>query len=120
MKKILFLVAISATVSLTTSCGNKKKASNDTDKSTMSDSDRKKHGMDILTKTEALAVYTDEIQTDGHKLLQDHCVKCHALPDPTTKTDIQWFKTLNKMIPKTKMTDAEKLHLRVYVVAHSK
>lgn len=75
---------------------------------------------DILTKSEALAVSTDVIQTEGQTLLQNNCAKCHQLPVPSAKTAEQWHKTLNKMIPKTKMTDAEKLTLRVYVVSNSK
>lgn len=108
MKKII--LSSLALVVILTACGSGKETG----------SKVKTEKQDVLTKSEALAVSTDMIRTEGQILLQNNCAKCHKLPDPAAKTAEQWHKTLNKMIPKTKMTDAEKLTLRVYVVSNSK
>ncbi|MBN9294179.1 MAG: hypothetical protein J0G96_09390 [Flavobacteriia bacterium] len=108
MKKVI-LSSLVLTVILT-ACGSGKGTG----------SKVKTEKQDVLTKSEALAVSTDVIQTEGQVLMQNNCARCHKLPDPSAKTAEQWHKTLNKMIPRTKMTDAEKLTLRVYVVSNSK
>jgi len=40
----------------------------------------------------------------GHDIFQSQCCKCHKLPKPTSHTNPEWTKILEKMAPKAKLT----------------
>lgn len=73
----------------------------------------------FLTKEEALKSSVSDL-TEGKSLFEEKCSKCHDLRAPETKDAEKWHRTLNKMIPKTKVSEIEGAQIRAYVVANSK
>lgn len=73
-----------------------------------------------FTKETALKQYSDEQLMAGKALFETNCNKCHKLFDPASKTDLKWNPTLNRMVPRTKLNDADGQLVRAYIVANSK
>ena len=54
----------------------------------------------------------------GRKIYIKHCNHCHNLYLPHLFTPQQWEKTLDKMQPRAKVTDQEKLIILNYLVSY--
>lgn len=52
----------------------------------------------------------------GHDLYVNNCGKCHKLPGLNKKTNPQWKKTLEVMIPKAKLNNDESYLIYRYIV----
>jgi mono/diheme cytochrome c family protein len=52
----------------------------------------------------------------GHDLYLNNCGTCHKLPKPGSQTDIGWKKTLEVMIPKTKLNSEQSYLIFRYLV----
>jgi hypothetical protein len=52
----------------------------------------------------------------GHDLFVNNCGKCHKLPKPGSKSNPQWKKTLEVMIPKAKLNNDQSYLIYRYLV----
>lgn len=71
------------------------------------------------TKTESKTV-SHEAFLAGKTIYDARCGKCHKLHDPERGTMEQWDKWLDKMAPKAKLTDEEKLQVRNFISVNAK
>lgn len=58
---------------------------------------------------------TNQSLSDGYMIFTTRCNKCHSLKNIPKRTEASWEKTLAKMAPKAKLTDAEKETLKRYI-----
>jgi len=52
----------------------------------------------------------------GHDLFQNNCGKCHKIPKPGSRTNPQWKKVLEKMVPKAKLNNEQSYLIYRYLV----
>jgi cytochrome c len=52
----------------------------------------------------------------GHELYINNCGKCHKLHGPGSRSNIEWKKALNDMIPKTKLNNDQSYLIYRYLV----
>lgn len=52
----------------------------------------------------------------GHDLYVNNCGKCHKLPNPGSRSNTQWKKTLEIMIPKAKLNNDQSYLIYRYIV----
>ncbi len=64
------------------------------------------------TSTEKLA--------EGKTIFENSCGKCHALPNPTEHTSVQWVGIMNAMAPKAKLNEEQHQLVYDYVVSVKK
>lgn len=66
------------------------------------------------------ATSTSEQLAQGKTIFENSCKRCHALPDPTAYTSVQWVGIMNSMAPKAKLTDEQHQWVYDYVVSVKK
>ncbi len=59
----------------------------------------------------------DTIQ--GKAIFMARCSRCHGLPDPHQYTEGRWDVILESMLPRTRMSNANAVHVRAYVLANA-
>ncbi len=52
----------------------------------------------------------------GHDLYQANCSKCHKVPKPNSRSNKDWKKVLEKMIPKAKLNQDQSYLIYRYLV----
>jgi cytochrome c5 len=57
---------------------------------------------------------------EGKALSLTYCTKCHAEKNPSRGNMTQWDKWLDKMAPKAKITDEQKMKIRDYISVNAK
>lgn len=72
------------------------------------------------TKAQTVVQFSEAQLEAGHVLFMNNCAKCHKLKQPETHNAAQWEKILNRMIPKSKLSDEDGKLVRAYVMAHAK
>jgi len=70
--------------------------------------------------TPAAAVSTAEQIAQGKTIFENSCGRCHKLPDPTSRTSVQWVGIMNSMAPKAKLTDEQHQWVYDYIVSVKK
>src|SRR4051812_41964075 len=58
--------------------------------------------------------------TAGHDLFDNKCGTCHKLPSPRKHDDTGWGETMDRMAPKAKLNDLEKVQVLKYLVSADK
>jgi hypothetical protein len=53
----------------------------------------------------------------GRTIFQEHCGKCHALPDPAQYTGPRWEGILQRMVPKAKLNETEAASVKAYLLS---
>ncbi len=103
MKKVLFLVVLSAIVA---SCGSSKSET------------QKNATQAAITPVAAPAIATEDLMIQrGRVLYEQNCQNCHKLPDPTAKTDEKWKRIMPIMAAKAKIDTPAADSISAYVFA---
>lgn len=74
----------------------------------------------VESKAQIQAQYSQEQIANGKMIFTNHCGTCHKLKEPGSKNPEQWNKTVKRMIPRAKLSDADGKLVRAYLIAHSK
>lgn len=70
-------------------------------------------------KTSSATVTQDQYM-EGRSVFIAHCNKCHQYRDPASHTVKQWTYWLNRMAPKAKLTEEEKMKVLNFVSVNAK
>ena len=57
---------------------------------------------------------------EGKALSLTYCTKCHAEKNPNRGNMAQWDKWLDRMAPKAKISDEQKMKIRDYISVNAK
>ena len=73
-----------------------------------------------VTKTESAvktesATVTNMQYEEGKMVYETKCGTCHKLKNPARGNRTQWTKWIDRMAPKAKLTEAEKMQVTAYV-----
>lgn len=60
---------------------------------------------------------TKEWLVQGKDILNNQCAVCHKAKDPIKYDEANWFRHMNRMIPKAKLTEEQAKYLRVYTLS---
>jgi cytochrome c5 len=74
---------------------------------------------EVAVKTESATV-SHEAYLAGKTIYDAKCGRCHKLHDPERGNMTQWDKWLDRMAPKAKLTDDEKLQVRNFISVNAK
>lgn len=74
----------------------------------------------VATVKEESATVSHAQYVEGKALSLTYCTKCHAEKDPARGNMTQWDKWLDKMAPRAKITDEQKLKIRDYISVNAK
>lgn len=66
------------------------------------------------------ATVSHEQYLEGKSIYAASCIKCHALKEPNRGNMTQWDKWLNKMAPKAKISDEQKMKIRDFISVNAK
>lgn len=72
-----------------------------------------------VMKTSSSTV-TNEQYVQGKAVFEANCGRCHKYRDPTKYTTTQWTKWLDKMAPKAKLSDEQKMQVFNFVSVNAK
>ena len=56
----------------------------------------------------------------GKTIFENSCGKCHKLPDPTAHSAADWVGIMNRMAPKSKLTEEQHQWVYDYIVSVKK
>lgn len=56
----------------------------------------------------------------GHEIFDNKCGTCHKLPNPHKHDDMSWGETVNRMAPKAKLNETEKVQVLKYLTSANK
>lgn len=56
----------------------------------------------------------------GHEIFDNKCGACHKLPSPRKHDDTGWGETMDRMAPKAKLNETEKIQVLKYLTASNK
>ncbi len=57
---------------------------------------------------------------EGKTIFENSCGKCHKLPDPTSHSTVDWVGIMNRMAPKSKLTEEQHQWVYDYIVSVKK
>lgn len=63
---------------------------------------------------------SEEKLAQGKTIFENSCGKCHALPNPTEHTSVQWVGIMNAMAPKAKLNEEQHQMVYDYIVSVKK
>lgn len=67
--------------------------------------------------TAGTSMSTKEQLVQGKTIFENSCVKCHKLPEPTSRNAVQWTGIMNSMAQKAKLTDEQHKWVYDYIVS---
>ena len=74
---------------------------------------------EVKNKEESATVSHEQF-LEGKALSLTYCTKCHAEKNPNRGNMAQWDKWLDKMAPKAKISDEQKMKIRDYISVNAK